>query len=107
MKPNPRDNPANWMFHLYDEPTTERIKSGHPRDAHLWKRNAKEAAMTTYSHDAKALAKWGQRVRDYTDIRNEAIVQAHRDGMSLREVADAVGLSHMGVQAIVKRQTQK
>ena len=57
--------------------------------------------------NTETLRKVGAKQREWTDKRDQAIVQAHRDGMSLREVADAVGLSHMGVQAIVKRQTQK
>ena len=33
MMTSPRDNPANWVFHLYDEPTTEKIRAAHDRDS--------------------------------------------------------------------------
>jgi len=36
--------------------------------------------------------------------RDWAICQAHDEGMSLRAIADAVGMSHMGVKRIVDRQ---
>ncbi len=47
----------------------------------------------------------GTKQREWTDRRDTAIVQAHRDGMSLREIAEAVGMSHMGVDRIVKRES--
>ena len=37
--------------------------------------------------------------------RNEAIRQAHDEGMSLRAIAEAVGMSHMGVKRIIDRAT--
>ena len=47
------------------------------------------------------------RHRDKVDAairrRDAAIRQAHDAGMSLRQIADAVGVSHMTVSAIVKR----
>lgn len=35
--------------------------------------------------------------------RNRAIVEEHAAGVSLRAIAEAVGLSHMGVSKIVRR----
>lgn len=44
-----------------------------------------------------------RRAREWTDKRDAAIVEAHRAGDSLRQIADAAGLSHAGVDRIVKR----
>ena len=49
------------------------------------------------------LRKVGAKQREWTEKRDAAIVQAHQEGMSLRAIADAVGLSHMGVKRIVER----
>ena len=53
---------------------------------------------------AATLRKVGAKQREWTDKRDTAIVQAHRDGLSLRAIAEAVGMSHMGVKRIVDRQ---
>ena len=59
--------------------------------------------MTLDDKTRNALAKRGAGVRRSVDRRNEAIRQAVADGASLREVADAVGLSHSAVARIVKK----
>ena len=50
------------------------------------------------------LRHYGDAVNEATRLRNEAVRQAHNEGMSLRAIADAVGMSHMGVKRIVDRQ---
>ena len=55
------------------------------------------------SIDAATLRKVGAKQREWTDKRDAAIVEAHADGLSLRQIADAVGLSHTGVRRIVER----
>ena len=55
--------------------------------------------------DDTTLRKVGVKQREWTDKRDAAIVEAHRDGLSLRAIADAVGMSHMGVKRIVERST--
>lgn len=49
------------------------------------------------------LTRIGAKQREWTDKRNAAIVQARRDGASLREIGEAVGLSHSAVARIVKK----
>ena len=53
--------------------------------------------------DATTLARCGNKTREWTDKRDAAICAAHAEGMSLRDIADAVGLSHTGVAKIVRR----
>lgn len=59
--------------------------------------------MTLPANTRKTLARHGAAQRKATDRRNAAIRQAVADGASLREVADAVGLSHSAVARIVKK----
>lgn len=59
--------------------------------------------MTLDQKARTILARRGEEQRRATTIRDQAIADAVAKGASLREVADAVGLSHMGVQAIVRR----
>ena len=49
------------------------------------------------------LATIGADSRTAVAHRDQAIVQAHNDGMSLRAIADAVDMSHMGVKRIIER----
>ena len=53
--------------------------------------------------DTALLRKVGAKQREWTDKRDAAIVEAHQEGLSLRAIGDAVGLSHMGVKRIVER----
>lgn len=53
--------------------------------------------------DADELATIAADSRTAIAHRDWAIVQAHDEGMSLRAIADAVGLSHMGVKRIIER----
>lgn len=48
----------------------------------------------------RAVAQAAERKRQE---RDELIVAAHADGASLREIAELVGLSHVGVMKIVKK----
>jgi len=41
--------------------------------------------------------------RDWTHARDEAIREARRSGLSLRDIGDAVGLSHGTVDNICRR----
>ena len=50
------------------------------------------------------LAAIGADSRTALAHRDRAIVQAHDAGMSLRAIAEAVGMSHMGVKRIIDRQ---
>ena len=50
------------------------------------------------------LAAIGADSRTAIAHRDRAIVEAHDAGMSLRAIADAVGMSHMGVKRIIDRQ---
>jgi len=49
------------------------------------------------------LAHYGRKQREWTEKRDAAIVEAVSNGASLREVGEAVGLSHSGVQRILAR----
>lgn len=53
---------------------------------------------------ADTLREAGEGVRSSTEVRNAAIIAAAAAGGSLREIAELVGLSHMGVKAIIERQ---
>jgi DNA-binding Lrp family transcriptional regulator len=59
--------------------------------------------MTLSPEDRRRLAQDGRKQREWTDRRNADIRAAHDAGASLREIADAVGLSHMAVSAIIKK----
>jgi hypothetical protein len=43
------------------------------------------------------------RYRDMRERRDRLIVQAHANGASLREIGDAVGMSHVGVLGVLRR----
>ena len=45
----------------------------------------------------------GRKVADATLERNRAIVEANRDGLSLRDIAELVGISYSGVDKIIRR----
>lgn len=60
------------------------------------------ARMTSEQH-IQTLRRYGANARKATELRNGSIRDAHTDGMSLRVIAEAVGLSHMGVQRIVQQ----
>lgn len=51
----------------------------------------------------RLLAKAGRKQTDATAERDRLIREAIAAGGSLREVADAVGMSHMAVRYIVKK----
>jgi DNA-directed RNA polymerase specialized sigma subunit len=59
--------------------------------------------VTLDTKRATTLARHGANVRKATELRDQAICEAVAAGGSLREVAEAVGLSHMGVSQIVRR----
>jgi len=60
--------------------------------------------MTAEQH-TQTLRHRGTKQRYWTIRRDHAIRDAHADGMSLRAIAEAVGLSHMGVRRIVQQET--
>lgn len=51
----------------------------------------------------RALQRAGQRASDAVEARNAAIVEAHQAGATLREIGEAVGLTHVGVMKIINR----
>jgi transposase-like protein len=51
----------------------------------------------------RSLQRAGQRVTDAVEARNAAIVEAHQAGATLRDIGEAVGLSHVAVMKIIKR----
>jgi len=53
----------------------------------------------------QTLRRYGGKQRELTGKRDDAIRAAHADGLSLRVIAKAVGLSHMGVRRIVQQET--
>ena len=60
--------------------------------------------MTAETH-TQTLRRYGDKQREWTVKRDDAIRAAHADGLSLRVIAEAVGLSHMGVRRIVQQET--
>ena len=54
--------------------------------------------------DTDTLRRRGRQQRRATEARNQAIIDAQGEGMSLRAIAAAVGLSHSAVNKIVKAQ---
>lgn len=52
---------------------------------------------------ARELRNAGKKADQWRDRRDELIRQAHADGASLREIADAVGMSNPGVLRVVRR----
>jgi len=58
--------------------------------------------MTAETH-TQTLRRYGTKQRELIFKRDVAIRDAHADGMSLRAIAEAVGLSHTGVQRIVQQ----
>ena len=58
--------------------------------------------MTAETH-TQTLRRYGTKQRELIFKRDGAIRDAHADGMSLRAIAEAVGLSHTGVQRIVQQ----
>ena len=51
----------------------------------------------------RRLRRLGRRVDEATVERNRAIVEAHRDGLSLRDIAGLAGISYSGVDKIIRR----
>jgi transposase-like protein len=50
-----------------------------------------------------SLQRHGANARKARELRDQAIIDAHEDGMSLRVIAEAVGLSHTAIARIVKK----
>ena len=53
--------------------------------------------------NVRRLRRLGRKVDEATVERNRAIFEAHRDGLSLRAIADLVGVSYSGVDKITRR----
>ena len=62
--------------------------------------------MTLHPQTRKSLEQHGAEAKRAVTRRDARIVVAVENGGSLREVADAVGLSHTAVANIVNRQTK-
>ena len=58
--------------------------------------------MTAEQH-TQTLRRYGTKQREWTGKRDDEIRDAHDGGLSLRAIAEAVGLSHTGVQRIVRQ----
>ena len=58
--------------------------------------------MTLDPDDRRTLARAARMQREWRHKRDQAIRDAHADGASLQEIADAVGLSKAGVAKIVR-----
>lgn len=63
--------------------------------------------MTLPDDRRQALRNAGQKVTEWTERRNAIIRAAVDEGGSLREVGDAVGLSHQAVKFIAHGRPQK
>jgi len=53
--------------------------------------------------ELRSVARAAPRVREALDDRDNAIRRAYKAGHSLREIAEAAGLSHGGVKKIIDR----
>ena len=60
-------------------------------------------AVTLDADTARKLKRAGDATRAATVNRDHLIVEAHQAGASLREIAQAVGLTHVGVKKIIDR----
>ena len=61
------------------------------------------ATLAVGPETVRRLRRLGRKVDEATVERNRAIVEAHRDGMSLRVIAGLVGISYSGVDKIIRR----
>ncbi len=52
---------------------------------------------------AKRLAKAARRAEEFTQERNGLIIEASKNGASLREIASHARISHIGVKKIVDK----
>jgi DNA-binding NarL/FixJ family response regulator len=66
-------------------------------------RAATVPAVTLSRHRARRLARAGQQVDAALEARNQEIRDAASEGGTLREIAEAVGLSFAGVKKILDR----
>jgi len=57
----------------------------------------------TAEQHTQTLRRYGDKQREWTGKRDGAIRGAHDGGLSLRAIAEAVGMSHMGVLRIVQQ----
>ena len=53
------------------------------------------------------LARAGRRSKEWATRRDALVARASNDGLSLRQIAAAIGLSQAGVARIVKRENGK
>lgn len=52
---------------------------------------------------AREISRASKQIRAFTQRRNEWIVQAHREGAGLREIARKAELTHRAVAKIIER----
>ena len=57
--------------------------------------------MADLDRDLKRLA---DKAREYTERRNQAIIEAHEAGLSYRHIAERTGLHFTSIAKIVKRE---
>lgn len=60
-------------------------------------------AVTLDKQRARSLARHARQLEDARAARDRAVVEAATAGATLREIADAVGLSFAGVKKILDR----
>lgn len=58
--------------------------------------------VTIRPADAEALGRAQKNLKDATEQRRRMIARAAKNGATLREIAEAVGLSHQRVDQILK-----
>lgn len=60
--------------------------------------------MTEPASNRRAVIVWSRKARQATERRNTAIAAWAAEGASLRAIAQAAGLTHVGVARILDRQ---
>lgn len=53
--------------------------------------------------DLQGVASWAKKAREATQRRDDAIRRLRADGVPLRRIAEAAGLSHMAISKIAAK----
>ncbi len=61
------------------------------------------SSMTLSATHKARLTRTGKALAKAKQERDAAVVAAHRDGASLREIGEAVGLTHAAVKRVLDR----
>lgn len=56
---------------------------------------------------AQQVASWARKAREATQRRNEAMLAMRDEGATLRDIAEAAGLSHTQIANILKKEARK